>query len=140
MKISYSLKILNGDLCRRGSQLDIVFGLDKLTQDVDLWLRERYGGDRFHLNMGSILQDFIGGIASESTNAEIQAEVLRVLQNYQAVQLRRLREKPQSLSPSELLMSIDNVVTRVSYDSVQVAVRLRNGANASSAVKVGVGL
>ena len=59
------------------------------------------------------------------TNAEVQAEVLRVLQNYQAVQLRRLREKPQSLSPSEMLVSIDDVSTRTNYDSVQVAVRLR---------------
>lgn len=138
--MSYSLRVVGGDLCRRGSQLDIVYGLDKLLQDIDLWLRERYGGDRFHLNMGSILQDFIGGVVSDSTNAEVQAEVLRVLQNYQAVQLRRLREKPQSLSPSEMLVSIDDVSTRTNYDSVQVAVRLRNGSNVSSAVKVGVGL
>ena len=45
--------------------------------------------------MGSILQDFIGDIVSGSTRAEIHAEVLRVLQNYQAVQLRRLKESPQ---------------------------------------------
>lgn len=138
--MSYSLRVVGGDLCRRGSQLDIVYGLDKLLQDIDLWLRERYGGGRVHLNMGSILQDFIGGVVSDSTNAEVQAEVLRVLQNYQAVQLRRLREKPQSLSPSEMLVSIDDVSTRTNYDSVQVAVRLRNGSNVSSAVKVGVGL
>lgn len=138
--MSYSLRVLDGDLCRKGSQLDLVYGLEKLIQDVDLWLRERYGGDRFHLNMGSILQDYVGGIVSDSTDAEIQAEVLRVLQNYQAVQLRRLREKPQSLSPSEMLMSIDDVTARATYDSVQVSVRLRNGSNMSSTVKVGVGL
>ena len=81
--MSYSLAISNGDLVQQGSRLGLVYGVDKLRQDINCWLLERYGGDRFHVNMGSILQEFIGGIISESSRAEVQAEIFRVLQNYQ---------------------------------------------------------
>lgn len=134
--MSFSLAIANGDLVQKGDQLDVVFGVDKLTQDVYLWLMERFGGDRFHTNMGSILQDFIGGVASESTASEVQAEVFRVLQNYQAVQLRTINERPQWLSTSELLVSIDDISAVVSYDTVNVAMKLRNGAGNTATIKL----
>ena len=107
--MSYSLAVANGDLVQKGDQLDLVFGVNKLEQDIYLWIMERYGIDRFHVTMGSVLQDFIGGIVSDSVRAQIQAEVLRVLQNYQAIQLRTLKENPRSLSTSELLISIDDI-------------------------------
>ena len=134
--ISYSLAVQGGDLVQTGSQLGLVFGVDKLRQDVQLWLTERYGGDRFHVNTGSILQDFIGGIASESTRAELQSEVLRVLQNYQALQVRKFQDSPQSLSASELLVSVDDILAVIRYDSVNVAVKLRNGSQQSTTIKV----
>jgi phage baseplate assembly protein W len=138
--MSYSFKIADGDLVARGNQLGLVFGVDKLKQDVDMWLRERYGGDRFHVTMGSILQDFIGDVVSGSTRAEIHAEVLRVLQNYQAVQLRRLHESPQLLSSSELLVSVDDIVTGVSYDTVRVTIKLRNGSDQATTIRVAASL
>ncbi|AON96899.1 baseplate protein [Mycobacterium phage Tonenili] len=134
--MSYSLALEDGDLVQRGSQLAIVQGRDKLEQDINLWLLERWGSDRFHLNMGSILQEFIGGIAEPSTRAEVHAEVFRVLQNYQALQLRRFREDPQSLSASELLVSVDEITTQMTYDTVRVTIKLRNGVNQSSTISV----
>jgi phage baseplate assembly protein W len=134
--VSYSLAIADGDLARSGSQLGIVFGLDKLKQDVNCWLLEQYGGDRFHVNMGSILQDFIGGVISEATRAEVHAEVFRVLQNYQATQLRRFKENPERFSASELLVSVDDIITAVSYDTVTVTIRLRNGSEQATTIQV----
>jgi len=134
--MSYSFAIADGDLVQVGSQLDLVFGVDKLKQDVDLWLRERFGGDRFHVTMGSILQDFVGQVVGGGTRAEVQAEVYRILQNYQAVQMRRLREQPQTLSTSELLVSVDDVLTQVNYDTVIVLVKLRNGSDTATTIKV----
>lgn len=116
--------------------MGLVFGVDKLRQDVQLWLLERYGGDRFHVNMGSILQEFIGGVANESTRVEVQSEVLRVLQNYQALQVRKFKNSPQSLSASELLVSIDNIVATIQYDTVNVTAKLRNGSQESTTIKV----
>jgi phage baseplate assembly protein W len=135
-RVSYSLAVQGGDLVQQGSQLGLVFGVDKLRQDVQLWMTERYGGDRFHVNMGSILQDFIGGIASESTRAELQAEVLRVLQNYQALQVRKFQDSPQSLSASELLVAVDDILAVIRYDTVNVAVKLRNGSQQYTTIKV----
>lgn len=134
--MSYSLAIANGDLVQKGSQLGVVFGIDKLKQDIYLWLMERYGGDRFHVNMGSILQEFIGGIATEHTRAEVHAEILRVLQNYQAVQLRKFKQNPELLSASELLVAVDDVITRISYDTVNATIRLRNGSEGSTTIRV----
>lgn len=138
--MSYSFRIANGDLVAIGDRLDLVFGVDKLKQDIDLWLRERYGGDRFHPSMGSVLQEFIGDIVSPSTRADVHAEVLRVLQNYQAVQLRRLKENPQLLSTSELLVSIDDIIVAISYDTVNVAIKLRNGSDQSTTIRVAASL
>lgn len=134
--MSYSLAIADGDLVQQGSQLGLVWGVDKLKQDVSLWLMERYGGDRFHVNMGSILQDFIGGVVSEATRAEVHAEVFRVLQNYQSMQLKRFKENPEKLSASELLVSVDDILTAVQYDTVSVAVRLRNGSQQATTIRV----
>jgi hypothetical protein len=134
--MSYSLAIADGDLVPLGSQLGLVYGLNKLKQDVNCWLVERYGGDRFHVNMGSILQEFIGGVISESTRAEVHAEIFRVLQNYQALQYRRFKENPEKLSPGELLVSVDDIVTAIQYDTVRVAVRLRNGSEQVTTIKV----
>ena len=134
--MSYSLAIADGDLVQNGSQLGIVYGVEKLKQDVHLWLMEGYGGDRFHRNMGSILQDFIGGVISDATRAEVHAEIFRVLQNYQSLQLRRFRENPERLAASELLVSVDNIVTGVQYDSINATVRLRNGSQQATTIRV----
>jgi hypothetical protein len=135
--MSYSLRIEDGDLAVTGSQLDLVYGVDKLNQDLGLWLRERYGGDRFHTNYGSILQEFVGGVVGDAAKHEVQSEVLRVLQNYQAVQYRTLQQEPSKMSQSELLAAVDDIKTSVSYDTVLVQLRFRNGINQSSTLAVG---
>lgn len=132
--MSYSLAIANGDLVQTGDSMGLVFGLDKLNQDMYLWIMERYGGDRFHVNMGSILQEFIGGVVGPDTTAEVQAEIFRILQNYQALQLRLLKEKPTWLSTSEMLVAVDSVTAQASYDTVNVAMKLRNGSGNSATI------
>lgn len=134
--MSYSLAIADGDLASSGSQLGLVFGVDKLKQDVNCWLLERRGGDRFHPKMGSILQDFIGGVVSEATRVEVHAEVLRVLQNYQQLQVRRFKENPERFSGSELLVSVDDIAVAVNYDTVNVTLRLRNGSEQATTIRV----
>lgn len=134
--MSYSFAVVNGDLVQQGNQLALVYGVNKLNQDIYLHVMERYGGDRFHITMGSILQEFIGGIVSDSTRAEVQSEVLRVLQNYQALQLRKLKQNPQDMSTSELLVSVDDIICRVSYDTVNVTLKLRNGSGNTATIKL----
>jgi len=128
-KISYSLLVQDGDLVRRGSSLAIVSGVDKLKQDLQLWVSERFGGDRFHPAMGSILQDMIGDVITASTRYRVGNEVARVLDNYQRVQFRALKEKPQVFSTTELLYSIDDIQVRLTYDTVTVVVKVRTAAS-----------
>lgn len=134
--MSYSLAIADGDLVQRGSRLDVVYGVDKLKQDVYCWLMERLGGDRFHVSYGSILEKFIGGIARESTRVEVQSEIFRVLQNYQYTQLRRFKENPEKMSASELLISIEDILATLNYDTIRASLKLRNGSNEYTTIKV----
>jgi len=132
--VGYSLAIANGDLVQQGSSLAIVWGVDKLKQDLSLWMTERFGGDRFHPAMGSILQDMIGDIIRASTQNRIENEVARVLDNFQRVQFRALKENPQLFSLSELLFSIDKIDVRISYDTVRVMVQVRTAANDQASI------
>jgi phage baseplate assembly protein W len=138
--VSFSIGIEDGDILLKGSQMAIVHGIDKLNQDLSIWLRERFQSDRFHLNYGSILDNYIGGVIDSSTASEVQSEVLRILQNYQALQLRALKERPGTMSADELLLNVDDVQTRIEYDSVIVNIRFTNGTGKNGNATVGVGL
>lgn len=137
--MSYSLAIVDGDLAKRGSQMALVFCINKLKQDINCWLLEQYGGDRFHSNMGSVLQEFIGSVVSGSTPVEVEAEILRVLENYQATQVKRFKENPQKFSPSELLVSVDAVTVTVDYSVVRATIKIRNGSNQVTKINVASG-
>lgn len=120
--MTYSLKISSGDLAMDGSSLALVVGKDKLAQDLDLWMRERYGDDAMHPTYGSVLDSYIGGIIGVSTQMDVTAEVNRVLSNYQALQLQRYHDDSTRFDVGELLDSIISIDTVISYDSVNVAV------------------
>jgi len=125
--MSFSLAIADGDLVGSGSggpstNFAIVYGVDKLIQDLTLWLNEGYGGDIMHPELGSVLEYWIGGIISPSTHANVQAEVLRVLQNYQSVQLAGMKNNPSKYSLSEVLYSVNDIQVTLNYDEVAVTI------------------
>lgn len=122
--MSFSLAIEDGDLVKRGASFGIVYGVNKLTQDLRVWLTESFGGDMMHPELGSMLESWIGGIISPSTKSEVQAEVLRVLQNYQAVQLRGIKTVPQKYSMSEILYSVNDIKVVLNYDTVAVTIAI----------------
>ena len=138
--MSYSLAISNGDLVRQGSNLAVVWGIDKLKQDLQLWVTEKFGGDRFHPTMGSILQDYIGSVISLRTRAEIEDEVLRVMDNYQKVQMYGFKINPRLYSMSELLESVDDISVSVGYDTVSVSVSVRSAAREDARIAVSQGV
>jgi phage baseplate assembly protein W len=122
--MSFSLAIEDGDLVRKGASFGIVYGTDKLKQDLGLWLTESFGGDKMHPELGSMLDSWIGGIISPSAKSEVEAEVLRVLQNYQAVQLRGIKTIPQKYSMSEILYSVNDIKVVMNYDTVAVTISI----------------
>lgn len=138
--MSYSLQLIAGDLAIQGSKIATVSGVDKLRQDLDLWVRDNYGLNRFHPDYGSVLDSFIGGIIGPTTTLDVQAEVYRVLTNYQNLQLRRFKANPSKFSNAELLQDIVSVDVSTSYDTVtaSVVVRTAAGVTANLNVKVSV--
>jgi phage baseplate assembly protein W len=120
--MSYSLLLENGDLAMRGKTLGLVYGMDKLVQDLTIWLTEGFGSDIMHPELGSFLDSWIGQIITESTEAEVRQEILRVLQNYSDNQVRGLKNNPQKYSLSEVLFEIDDIGISFSYDTVSVTI------------------
>lgn len=139
--MSLSLKVVNGDLSITAGKFDIVQGLDKLKQDLTLWLTERYRDDRFHPTYGSILDGYIGGVINANdTIVRVQSETLRVLSNYMQIQMARFRENPLKFQPSELLQSVNGVDVSLSYDKVIVLVRITTAARTTTSISVGFGV
>lgn len=138
--MSYSFAVAEKDIQLKGSHVGLVYGRSKLIQDLTLWLTERYRSDRFHSNYGSILDGFIGEVMDPMTAHEVEAEVLRVLQNYQAVQYRRMQEDPTSLSPEEVLIEVEDVNAKVDFDSVVVVVSILTGTRARGNFRVGISM
>lgn len=136
--MSYSFAVAEKDISLKGSNIGIVHGRAKLLQDLTLWLTERYRSDRFHSNYGSILDSFIGEVMDPMTAHEVEAEVMRVLQNYQTVQYRRMQEDPTTLSPEEVLIDVEDVKARVTFDSVVVVVSITTGSRARGSFRVGL--
>lgn len=134
--MTYSLAVVNGDLVRQGNSLGIVYGVEKMKQDLCLWVTERYGIDRFHPKMGSVLPDFIGSLITDNTRSKVQSEILRILQNYQAVQLQGLKAAPQRYSYSEILFSIDAINVAISYDTVAATVQVRSADKTPAMIAV----
>ena len=120
--MSYSLALENGDLVPRGNQLKVVYGVDKLTQDLKLWLTESLGGDIMHPELGTMLDAWIGSRITFSTKAEVHAEVLRVLDNYQRVQVRGVKTRPQKYSISEILWEINDIKIDINFDTISVLI------------------
>ena len=127
--MTFSLALGNGDLVQNGSSLAIVYGTNKLVQDMTCWLEERLGVDRFHPRYGSVLPNFIGGMVTASTQAGVQSEIDRVLGNYQAVQNLAFTANSQLFSLDELLNTLANVDIGITYDTVSAAISVTTGAN-----------
>lgn len=139
--MSTSLKVVNGDLSIAAGKFDLVSGTDKLKQDLTLWLTERYRDDRFHPTYGSILDGYIGGVINTAeTTVRVQSEVLRVLSNYQQVQMSRFRESPSKFQPSELLQTVNGVNVSLSYDKVVVLIRITTSARTTASISVRFGV
>lgn len=136
--MSYSFAVVEKDIQLKGSNVGLAYGRAKLIQDLTLWLTERYRSDRFHSNYGSTLDSFIGDVIDGMSAAEVEAEVNRVLQNYQMVQYRRMQNDPTTLSPEEVLVDVEDIKARIDYDSVVVVISIVTGSRARGTFRVGL--
>lgn len=142
--MSWSLQIQNGDLSLNGGSYGTVSGSQKLAQDLKCALLERMGTDDAHPNFGSLID---GGVANgveqpsliATTDwthaiALIESEIRRIINQYQASQVRRSENdrmtygKP-TLTPDELLVAISSIQFFQVQDALVVKVGIQTGAN-----------
>lgn len=132
--MSYSLKITNGDLDNSTSTMGTISGIDKLTQDLSLWIRERYGIDRFHPDYGSIAESYIGNEINDLNIHELEAEVYRILNIYQQIQLISVQANPGKFTLDELLNTVESVDATPSYDRIYIVVKFTTASGLSGVV------
>lgn len=139
--MSKSLALVNGDLAiGPGRAFQAVTGREKLLQDLKLWILERIGADASTPSYGSRLDggtengtnvgSYIGQIVSEEQMMGIRGEIIRLIENYQAMQYDKLRSEtilylgPTTLDQDEVVASIDRITTKAVGTTVLVQVTL----------------
>jgi len=130
--MTYSLALQGGDLVAHGSQLAIVSGTAKLRQDTELWLLVRIGSNAMHPAFGSYLESYIGGVVDTNTKAKVYNEILRTLNNYQALQYQAFSTNPSIFALTELMANIDSVNVAISYDTVNATVQVSNPVSSAT--------
>jgi|SRR6476646_8405571 len=114
--MSQSFALQNGDLVvTSGRAFQTVKNRDKLAQDLRLWILQQFGSDPASPEYGSHLSEYIGSFMSQGVINQVQAEILRVLQQYQQMQLDNMQNETinyagnTTLDPSEVLVSVDGL-------------------------------
>jgi len=125
-----SLQILDGDLVIGPGGFVMVDGVDKVKQDLSVAVREPLGCDRFHPGWGSVLAEYVGGLPDEMTQSAIQAEIVRLVRNYAAVQadqqqVSTLSGLPNRYTAQELVVDVDRIDVRQDFDRLHLRVSVR---------------
>lgn len=139
-----SFQLKDGDLdLGGGRQCVLAAGGDKLNQDLALLMMEPLGTSPLAPNYGSLLPDMVGSADPDVMAIQVEAEVSRLLSNYQASQFERLREARDNgdlnlWAKDELLNSIDSVASSVNLDTVVVTCTVRTASGADAALTLQV--
>ena len=90
--------------------------------------------------MGSELQSYIGSVINFNTQAMVNSEINRILDNYQRVQYLGLRASPSRFSLSELLYSVNSVNVGVGFDTVNAAINVSNALQQPTSINLSQGV
>ena len=134
-----TLALKNGDLVVESGGHKTVSGSAKVAQELYLSLGEPYGSDRFHRDLGSVLDDFFGQPINDMTEAMVEAEVIRVVRSY--IETQRLQvledhlESRQSrFDASDVVAEISHVAVTVDSDKILVKLALRTATGSQVAI------
>jgi phage baseplate assembly protein W len=121
-----TLVVQNGDLVLANGSFSTVTGPTKVEQDIQIATLTPYGSDRFHPRYGSVFSSYIGSAINPQTSALISAELTRVINNYMAVQLGKVKQAAAAgltspFSQGELVQAIGTINVQQQYDRFQVS-------------------
>ena len=134
-----TLALSGGDLVVSSTGHQTISGTPKIRQELALSLGEEYGGDKYHPDFGSILDDFFGEPINDLTQASIEAEVIRVIQQYISIQQQQvlqdhLAQRATRFDASDVVTGVSGVTAEVSYDTIKVTATLQTAAGTSVTV------
>ena len=134
-----TLALSGGDLQVSATGHQTISGTPKIRQELALSLGEAYGADKYHPEFGSILDDFFGEPISDLTQSSVESEVIRVIQQYIAIQQQQvlqdnLAQRASRFDASDVVTGITGVNAQVSYDTIKVTVTLQTAAGTSVTV------
>lgn len=120
-----TLEVENGDLVLANGSFSTITGPTKVSQDIEIATLTPYGSDRFHPRYGSVFSSYIGTASNPSTAMFIKSEMLRVIKNYMAVQLSKVKAASQKglaspFSQGELVASAGAINVQQQLDQFQV--------------------
>jgi len=120
-----TLEVENGDLVLANGSFATVTGPPKVSQDIEIATLTPYGSDRFHPRYGSVFGSYIGTASNPSTATFIKTEMLRIIKNYMAVQLSKVKAAAQQgkaspFSQGELVQSAGDINVQQQLDRFQV--------------------
>jgi len=132
-----NLKVKKGDLIVNSARkAELVYGEEKLVQDLSHWLLEPLGTGFTTPGFGSILYRFIGTARSQRLMIEAENEVERILSLYQADQVQKVKGAQLNnrlfiFSKKEILADITKVESASSEDIVRIKAYIRTAASSS---------
>ncbi len=120
-----TLQIQNGDLVLSNGAYATLTGPDKVSQDIEIAVLTPYGSDRFHPRYGSVFESYVGQPSSPQTTSLISAELTRVINNYMAVQLGKVKAAVTAggqspFGQNELVSAIGPISVQQQLDRFQV--------------------
>jgi phage baseplate assembly protein W len=136
-------QLQNGDFVLFNGSFATVTGPQKIQQDVMVAVQTPYGSNRFHPRYGSLFSSYVGSPTSASTSSMIQTELVRIVQNYQRVQLGQLKQatlngNTSPFAQNDLVSSIGSIGVTQTHDSFQVNASVNtaagNAVNVSTSV------
>lgn len=146
-----SIQIQNGDINVSAGNLQFVTGSSKLAQDLNLWLQEPLEGSPpigpgfTTPSFGSLLNSYIGSDNQQLMQAQVQAEILRILGLYQKNQMIAL-QKAQTISAltlwnkSEIIQQVTSInVTSPTPYNISAEVTIQTLAGTSTPITITVG-
>lgn len=145
--MSWSLRLQHGDLALSGASFGTVTNEQKLVQDLRCWVLEKMGTDSLHPGYGSLID---GGVRPDGTLVEgvigdsdvdavllsVEAELQRIVSEYQGQQLNRAKAdrfiyNKATLTTREVLLAITSVQASLSEDRLNIVLSVQTAANSN---------
>ena len=138
-----TFNVETGDLILTQGTFATLTGQAKIQQDLGIANTTPYGSNRFHPRFGSVLPEYIGSPIGPTTQSLINSEVNRVINNYNAVQLNKMKSFIQQglqspYSQDDLIQTVNSIDVVQSYDTFYVTVTCTtmSGAQLQTAITV----